>query len=55
MKETALEYFPVKTSVSLDGGVRLEVLNVCESLACSEASIEGDVDLESSVKVFHAE
>lgn len=51
MKKTALENCSIETFVSLDSGIRFEVLNVRESFACSEASIKRHVDLKSSVKV----
>lgn len=45
MKEAALEDFPVKALVGFNGGIGIEILNVCETLARSKSSIEGDVDL----------
>lgn len=52
MKKTALELFPIKTFVRLDSSLRLEVLNVSKSFARLETSIEGNVNLESSVIIL---
>ena len=45
MKEAALEDFPVKVSVSFNGGIGIEILDVCKTLARSKSSIKGYVYL----------
>lgn len=45
MKETALEILPIKISVSFNGGIGVEVLDVREPFTRSKASIKGNMDL----------
>lgn len=45
MKETALEILPIKISVSFNGGIGVEVLDVCEPFTRSKAGIKGNMDL----------
>lgn len=52
MKKTALELFPIKTFVSLNSGLGLEVLDVRKSFARLETSVEGNVNLDSSAIIL---
>lgn len=49
MQQTTLENLPIKAFVGLDGSMRVNVLDVSESLAGCVTSIESNVNLQQSV------
>lgn len=49
MHQTTLKNLSIKIFISLDGSMRIDVLNVSESFADRVAGIESNVNLQQSV------
>lgn len=53
MHQTTLENLSIKILVGLDGSIRINVLDIRESLARRVTSVESNVNLQQSVTWFN--